>query len=113
LAAGVKIHEYVGGLLHTKSVTVDGDVLLIGSANMDRRSLELNYENNILVYDPKLTEAMRACQRDYIRQSREVTHDEVTRWSLPRRLPNKMVAVLGPMFLSIYSTPSPYSRLSL
>lgn len=98
LAAGVKIHEYVGGLLHTKSVTVDGDVLLIGSANMDRRSLELNYENNILVYDPKLTEAMRACQRDYIRQSREVTHDEVTRWSLPRRLLNNTVAILGPLF---------------
>ena len=48
LEAGVKIYEYVGGLLHTKSLTLDGEVTLIGSANMDRRSFELNYENNIL-----------------------------------------------------------------
>jgi len=47
LAAGVEIHEYEGGLLHTKSLTLDGKVALIGSANMDRRSFDLNYENNI------------------------------------------------------------------
>ena len=52
LAAGVKIYEYEGGLLHTKSLTLDGEVTLIGSANMDRRSFELNYENNILFHDP-------------------------------------------------------------
>src|SRR5213079_91482 len=37
LAAGVRIYEYEGGLLHTKSLTLDGEVTLIGSANMDRR----------------------------------------------------------------------------
>ena len=57
LAAGVKIYEYEGGLLHTKSLTLDGEVTLIGSANMDRRSFELNYENNILFHDPALTGA--------------------------------------------------------
>ncbi len=56
LAAGVRIFEYEGGLLHTKSMTIDGEVTLIGSANMDRRSFELNYENNILFYDQALTE---------------------------------------------------------
>ncbi len=98
LAAGVKIHEYGAGLLHTKSLTVDGEIMLIGSANMDRRSLELNYENNILVYDPELTAAMRARQRSYLEQSREVTRGEVARWSMPRRLLNNTVAILGPLF---------------
>jgi cardiolipin synthase len=98
LAAGVKIHEYVGGLLHTKSLTVDGELLLIGSANMDRRSLELNYENNILVHDAELTSAMRTRQLSYVVQSREVTRLEVERWSLPRRLLNNTVAILGPLF---------------
>ena len=55
LEAGVTIYEYVGGLLHTKSLTLDGEITLIGSANMDRRSFDLNYENNILVYDATLT----------------------------------------------------------
>jgi len=62
LAAGVRIFEYEGGLLHTKSLTIDGQVTLIGSANMDRRSFELNYENNILFYDPALTAEMRRRQ---------------------------------------------------
>lgn len=98
LAAGVKIHEYVGGLLHTKSMTVDGELMLIGSANMDRRSLELNYENNILVHDADLTAAMATRQQQYIAQSRQVTLDEVTGWSLPRQLVNNTVAILGPLF---------------
>jgi cardiolipin synthase len=98
LAAGVKIYEYQGGLLHTKSLTVDGELTLIGSANMDRRSMELNYENNILVYDLGLTEAMRTRQREYIERSREVTRSEVARWSMPRKLLNNTVATLGPLF---------------
>ncbi len=98
LAAGVKIHEYVGGLLHTKSLTVDGELMLIGSANMDRRSLELNYENNVLVYDAELTEAMLARQRDYIAKSRQITRREVADWSMPRKLLNNTVAILGPLF---------------
>ena len=53
LDAGVRIYEYVGGLLHTKSMTVDGEVTLIGSANIDRRSFELNFENNILLVDTR------------------------------------------------------------
>ena len=98
LAAGVKIHEYEGGLLHAKSLSVDGELLLIGSANMDRRSLELNYENNILVHDAELTAAMRARQREYIEHSKEITRSEVARWSLPRKLLNNTVAILGPLF---------------
>jgi cardiolipin synthase A/B len=42
LAAGVRIFEYEGGLLHAKSLTLDGAITLIGSANMDRRSFDLN-----------------------------------------------------------------------
>ena len=98
LAAGVKIYEYVGGLLHAKSLTVDGEITLIGSANMDRRSLELNYENNILVYDRELAEAMLARQREYIARSRPVTRRQVANWSMPRKLLNNTVAILGPLF---------------
>jgi cardiolipin synthase len=65
---------------------------------MDRRSMELNYENNILVYDPGLTEAMRTRQREYMERSREVTRGEVARWSMPRKLLNNTVATLGPLF---------------
>jgi len=97
LAAGVNIHEYVGGLLHTKSMTIDGEVTLIGSANMDRRSFELNYENNILFYDPLLTAAMRQRQDTYLAQSQPVTVHMVEQWSMARRFLNNSIAMLAPV----------------
>jgi cardiolipin synthase len=93
----VQIHEYVGGLLHTKSLTLDGEVTLIGSANMDRRSFDLNYENNILFCDPGLTDAVRARQQEYISRSNPVTREIVESWSLTRRLWNNTLAMLGPV----------------
>jgi len=97
LAAGVKIYEYVGGLLHTKSLTLDGEITLIGSANMDRRSFELNYENNILFYDPALTREMRKRQESYIAKSNPVTREAVDAWPVSRRLWNNSIATLGPV----------------
>jgi cardiolipin synthase len=97
LAAGVRIHEYVGGLLHTKSLTLDGEVTLIGSANMDRRSFDLNYENNILFHDPALTGVVRARQQEYIARSNPVTSETVAAWPMSRRLWNNLVATLGPV----------------
>ncbi|MDO5641345.1 MAG: cardiolipin synthase [Paracoccus sp. (in: a-proteobacteria)] len=97
LAAGVRIHEFAPGLLHTKSITVDGVLVLIGSANMDRRSFDLNYENNILLADHALAEAMRTRQQSYIARSREVTMNEVARYSIPRRLWNNALAIAGPL----------------
>ncbi len=97
LEAGVQIHEYVGGLLHTKSLTLDGEITLIGSANMDRRSFDLNYENNILFYDPKLTADVRARQAEYIARSNPVQRQSVEAWPLHTRLWNNTLATLGPI----------------
>jgi cardiolipin synthase len=97
LAAGVRIFEYQGGLLHTKSLTLDGAVTLIGSANMDRRSFELNYENNILFHDPALTADMRRRQDAYLARSRPVTAEMVAQWGIARRLWNNTIAMLGPV----------------
>jgi cardiolipin synthase len=97
LAAGVRIFEYDGGLLHTKSLTLDGEVTLIGSANMDRRSFELNYENNILFYDPTLTGEMRRRQDSHLAHSHPVTAEMVAAWPTTRRLWNNTIAMLGPV----------------
>jgi cardiolipin synthase len=97
LEAGVKVHEFGGGLLHTKSVTVDGEVSLIGSANMDRRSFELNYENNILLYDPVLTADICRRQDAYLASSHPVTIEMVDQWSMARQLWNNSIAMLGPV----------------
>jgi cardiolipin synthase len=93
----VAIYEYGGGLLHAKSLTLDGEITLIGSANMDRRSFDLNYENNILSCDSDLTAAMRARQQEFIARSRPVSKQEVADWPVSRRLWNNCIATLGPL----------------
>jgi cardiolipin synthase len=97
LAAGVRILEYEPGLLHTKSLTLDGKLSLIGSANMDRRSFELNFENNILFYDPSMTVELRQLQEQYISRSKRVTMTMVGTWSWQRRLWNNAIAMIGPV----------------
>jgi cardiolipin synthase len=97
LAAGVRIREFADGLLHAKTLTLDDEVALIGSANMDRRSFDLNYENNILLYDPDFTAQICQRQEDYIRCSRVVSAEGVAGWPVRRRLWNNTIAMLGPL----------------
>lgn len=95
--AGVEIREYVGGLLHAKTLTLDGEVTLIGSANIDRRSFELNAENNILLRDAAFTRAVRARQQTYLDSARIVTPAEVDATAPWRRMLNNAVAMMGPV----------------
>lgn len=55
LEAGVRIYQYEGGFLHSKLMMVDGEISAIGSANMDFRSLEHNFEITGIAYDRQLT----------------------------------------------------------
>ena len=97
LSAGVKIYEFMPGLLHTKSLTMDSQIALIGSANMDRRSFDLNYENNILLQDTGIVSELRKRQAIYLTQSRPVTLDEVRAWGFGRRLWNNTLAIVSPV----------------
>ena len=97
LVAGVRIFEYTAGLLHAKTLTIDGETMLVGSANMDRRSFDLNYENNILLFDKTLTADMRQRQESYIAESNPVTMEMVNSWPWYHRLWNNAIAMLGPV----------------
>jgi len=68
LTAGVRIARFRGGLLHTKSITMDGEFSVFGSVNLDMRSLWLNFEISYLVYDREFTSRLRALQNSYLQQ---------------------------------------------
>ena len=97
LAGGVATYEYPLGLLHTKSMTIDGELALVGSANMDRRSLELNYENNLLIADRDVTIGIRRRQLGYIAASQPVCIDTVRASPFRRRLVQNAVAMMAPI----------------
>jgi cardiolipin synthase len=64
---------------------------------MDCRSFDLNFENNILIYSPQLTETVRARQQTYIDSANKISLQEVQDWPLSRRLWNNSIAMLGPI----------------
>jgi cardiolipin synthase A/B len=97
LAAGVEVHEFRPGLLHAKTMIADGTVGLIGSANLDRRSFELNFENMVLFADPELAGGIREQQDHWLAQSERVTKETVKGYSLPRRLWQNFLAMLSPL----------------
>jgi len=95
--AGVKLFEYHCGLLHAKTLVVDGSIGLIGSANLDRRSFELNFENNILFADREFAAAVRARQDEFIADSDLVTRADVDGFGLAARLWQNSVAMVSPI----------------
>ena len=97
LSAGCEIHEFKGGLLHAKTLTLDGKVTLIGSSNLDLRSFDLNYENNILLQDDDVTRAVGDRQQDYIARSDPMSLDLVAAWPRHRRIWNNVIATIGPV----------------
>ena len=97
LEAGVRIYEYKPGLLHAKTLTVDGEISLIGSTNLDLRSFDLNYENNVVISDKALTADIIERQYQYIADSDEVLREHVENWSVPYKIWNNIVATMGPV----------------
>ena len=53
MPAGVKIYQYSKGMMHSKLILVDGQWASVGTANLDNRSLHLNFEVNCLIYSPE------------------------------------------------------------
>lgn len=96
--AGAHIHEFCGGLLHAKTLVVDDTLALVGSANMDRRSLDLNFENNVLFESAALAADVSAHQQRWLADSIEIDHDGVAKRPLPRRFVDNLLTMAAPLF---------------
>ncbi|WWO98702.1 MAG: cardiolipin synthase [Candidatus Dasytiphilus stammeri] len=72
LEAGVKIYQFEGGLLHTKSVQIDGQLSLIGTVNFDMRSLWLNFEITLVIDDNNFGNDLSFIQENYLTSSRRI-----------------------------------------
>jgi cardiolipin synthase len=97
LAAGVHVHEFRGGLLHTKTVTIDQRCAIVTSANLDRRSFEINFEASAILYDDAVARELRALQQSYIDCSSPVRLHEWEKRPLARRLMEYTAALFSPL----------------
>lgn len=96
LDAGIRIHEFTAGLLHAKTISVDGNFAVITSSNLDRRSFEINFEASAIVYDTRFAAKVRELQEGYIERSVEVIRGQ---WNptMREQLTNNAAALLSPL----------------
>jgi cardiolipin synthase len=97
LAAGVHIYQHHGGLLHSKTVTIDDAFALLGSTNMDVRSFYLNFELNVLMYGSQITRELRFAQSSYLAEATEIKLDVWRTRPLISRYAASAAALLSPL----------------
>ena len=97
LSSGVRIALFEGGLLHTKSLAIDGETSLFGSVNLDMRSLWLNFEISLLVYDTGFTRRLRSLQNRYLEDSVDLDLESWRRRARWRRLAEDSARLLAPL----------------
>ena len=97
LSAGVRIVFFRGGLLHTKSLTIDGSTSLFGTLNMDPRSLRLNFEITLAIYDRTFASQLRKLQQHYIDQSDDIEWERWDQRGLFSRLLENLAKLLSPL----------------
>ena len=97
IRAGVELYEYEAGLLHAKTMVVDREVFMVGSANLDRRSLELNFEVSLFGYCPQFASQLRFLQMSYINQSTLVDTGRWLQQPWTRRLLGNAAGLLSPL----------------
>ena len=74
---GVKIYHYdKNSFLHAKTIVIDDEICSIGTANMDTRSFELNFEVCAFIYSSKIAKEQKAEFKKDILKSKELTIDE-------------------------------------
>jgi len=95
--SGVKIMPFQEGLLHAKTITVDGDFSLIGSVNLDMRSFWLNFELTLFVYNREFTQQLRRIQEKYIRGSQLLDSRQFEQRSFMLRLKENCALLVGPL----------------
>lgn len=76
LDGGIELMQFRGGMLHAKTIAIDDRIALISSANLDRRSFEINFEASLLLYDRDATLALNRVQQAYIERSRRIDKAE-------------------------------------
>jgi cardiolipin synthase len=80
---GVKIYQYTKGFVHSKTFVADGRFCSVGSANLDQRSMRLNFETNAMIYSKKIGEIMHSAFLEDLEYCKEYTLEEygkLTRW---------------------------------
>lgn len=96
LKAGVKIYLYEKGFIHSKVFVIDGKLASVGTANLDMRSFDLNFEVSALIYDEEIATEVRDSFYEDLKDSVEITYEQWQQRPKIRQIGEKIVRLVSP-----------------
>lgn len=97
LRAGVEIYTYHKGFIHSKIMVVDGNISIVGTANMDHRSFDLNFEVNAIVYSSDIGDQMRKAFQSDLRHTKRLHYEEWISRPIHARLLDRTARLFSPL----------------
>lgn len=94
---GARVYIYENGFLHSKGIMVDGRVSCYGTANMDIRSFELNFEVNATIYDEEVTGELEEAFMGDLPHCREITREDYRERGMWMRIKEQSSRLLSPL----------------
>ncbi|MBT8145808.1 MAG: phosphatidylserine/phosphatidylglycerophosphate/cardiolipin synthase family protein, partial [Gammaproteobacteria bacterium] len=96
LEKDIAIHFQPPPFAHTKAMIIDDNYSLVGSANLDARSLRLNFELGVEIFDPQLNQQLATYMEGKVQQSSRLTESQLKTISLPSRIRNAIAWLFSP-----------------
>ncbi|TDM10496.1 cardiolipin synthase [Macrococcus lamae] len=97
LKTGAKVFIYENGFLHAKTVVIDDEVASVGTANMDVRSFDLNFEVNAFIYDDELAVSVRKTFEEDVKVSSELTEEIYSQRTLWIKIKEAFARLISPI----------------
>jgi cardiolipin synthase A/B len=97
LGAGVEVYLYQKGFIHAKTMVTDSMLTVVGTANMDNRSFELNFEVNALIYDSVIAAQMRTTFFEDLKEAEQINKEAWLSRSWYQQLPEKVARLFSPV----------------
>lgn len=97
LVAGVEIYRFTSGFMHGKAMTIDSKIATVGSANLDPRSMSINYEANLIIYDETFTQELEEIFHVDLSKCDQVTLEEIESAGFFTRLKWSLFRLLSPI----------------
>ena len=97
LEAGVRIYQYNNGFVHSKLFIVDDDFSSVGTANLDIRSLQLNFEVNAFIYDEEVNQKLKSDFYNDLQNSTEVILEDYINRPISHRFKESVARLFSPI----------------
>ncbi len=95
--SGVKILEYLPGFIHSKTITADDECGIVGTINMDYRSLYLHFECGVWMYGCSCVKDMAADFNEMVAICKEMTADELKKTTFLKAFFNSILRLFAPL----------------